>query len=428
MPNRYQINTTEVAKMVSKAWKTLPDEERETWEEIARKDKARYEYEKSIYNGPWKVPILKKEKKRRSNKKNGGTVHANNDPTTPPVGEDEEPPRSPSPEKPLSAFLAFANTKRRELRTRHQYGDRHDTGEVGKEGADTDEISATRLADLWKECDPIEKNRYLAQELVAKQQYATSRTAWQQETKHRMEAAAVAAVANRYQTKLAKDIFEDHVQAQQHASWCPPASASSRASRPATGLPEEYYTSTSALVPPSYYTEEASMYPPAALTAAALPVPSSSMASFLPPSQNGSRPPTDEYYYPPPPSTTTTPTYGYHDRSSSYRPNTYSVQDTSTANSRRGHRSGREGVGETTVSTEQQQQHPQYQQYPYPHQYQYYQYPYRYGYGYERPPVPLMSSSSSPVPVQPPPPASSQYQFQNSPDPTGVGTFLKIDS
>ena len=432
MPYRYQINTTEVAKMVSKAWKTLPDEERETWEEIARKDKARYEYEKSIYNGPWKVPIRKKEKKRRSNKKNGGNVQHCNNETTPPVGEEEEPPRSPSPEKPLSAFLAFANTKRRELRQRHQDGGRHAMGDVGKDNADTDELSSTRLAELWKECDPIEKNRYIAQALVAKQQYATSRLEWQRETKHRMEAAAVVAVANRYQTKMAKDIFEDHVQAQPpHASWCPPASAAARANLPAPGLPEEYYTSTSAMVPAPYYTEEASMYPPAARTGAALPVPSSSMAFFLPPSQHGSRPPTDEYHYPSPPSTTiTTPTYGYHDRSSSYRPTTYSVPDTSTANSRRGPRSGRDGAGETTVSTEQQQQqqHPQYPQYPYPQQYQYYQYPYRYGYGYERTPVPPMSSSSSSVPVQPPPPASSPYQFHNSPDPTGVGTFLKIES
>ena len=43
--------------MVSKAWKTLPEEEREKWEEMARKDKARYETEKSLYKGPWKVPI-----------------------------------------------------------------------------------------------------------------------------------------------------------------------------------------------------------------------------------------------------------------------------------------------------------------------------------------------------------------------------------
>ena len=55
--NITQLSTTEIAKMVSKAWKTLPEEEREKWEEMARKDKVRYETEKSLYKGPWKVPI-----------------------------------------------------------------------------------------------------------------------------------------------------------------------------------------------------------------------------------------------------------------------------------------------------------------------------------------------------------------------------------
>ncbi|OEU09653.1 non-histone protein, partial [Fragilariopsis cylindrus CCMP1102] len=44
-----KLSTTEIAKMVSKAWKTLPEDEREKWEEMARKDKVRYETEKSLY-------------------------------------------------------------------------------------------------------------------------------------------------------------------------------------------------------------------------------------------------------------------------------------------------------------------------------------------------------------------------------------------
>ena len=47
--------------MVSKAWKEMPEDEREKWEDIARLDKERYEREKLVYTGPWKVPILSKK-------------------------------------------------------------------------------------------------------------------------------------------------------------------------------------------------------------------------------------------------------------------------------------------------------------------------------------------------------------------------------
>jgi hypothetical protein len=58
-----QVSTTDVAKLVSQAWKEISDEERDTWEELARKDKARYEMEKSMYTGPWKVPAMKRSQK-----------------------------------------------------------------------------------------------------------------------------------------------------------------------------------------------------------------------------------------------------------------------------------------------------------------------------------------------------------------------------
>jgi hypothetical protein len=57
------MSTTEIAKMVSKAWKTLPEDEREKWEDMAREDKTRYENEKTLYKGPWKVAIVQPEYK-----------------------------------------------------------------------------------------------------------------------------------------------------------------------------------------------------------------------------------------------------------------------------------------------------------------------------------------------------------------------------
>ena len=49
--------------MVSEAWRELNPEEKEVWEKKARKDKARYEVEKAMYKGPWKVPANKRTPK-----------------------------------------------------------------------------------------------------------------------------------------------------------------------------------------------------------------------------------------------------------------------------------------------------------------------------------------------------------------------------
>ena len=76
--------------MVSQAWKALSHDEREEWEEMARRDKARFEYEKSIYAGPWKVPAKKRSQK---------------DPN--------------APKRPMSAFLSFSNSKRAQVKSRH---------------------------------------------------------------------------------------------------------------------------------------------------------------------------------------------------------------------------------------------------------------------------------------------------------------------
>lgn len=82
--------TTDIAKMVSEAWRELNPEEKEIWETKARKDKARYEVEKAMYKGPWKVPANKRTPK---------------DPT--------------APKRPMSAFLAFSNKRRAALKRQH---------------------------------------------------------------------------------------------------------------------------------------------------------------------------------------------------------------------------------------------------------------------------------------------------------------------
>ncbi|OEU15810.1 HMG-box, partial [Fragilariopsis cylindrus CCMP1102] len=123
-----KLSTTEVAKMVSIAWKALPEDEREKWEELARQDKARYEMEKSMYTGPWKVPATKR---------------INKDPK--------------APKRPMSAFLSFSNSKRQYVKNKHK---------------DVKNAEVSRiLAQMWKDADAEEKKMFVDGEFRLRQEY-----------------------------------------------------------------------------------------------------------------------------------------------------------------------------------------------------------------------------------------------------------------
>eukprot|EP00542_Grammatophora_oceanica_P004131 CAMPEP_0194066270 /NCGR_PEP_ID=MMETSP0009_2-20130614/85927_1 /TAXON_ID=210454 /ORGANISM="Grammatophora oceanica, Strain CCMP 410" /LENGTH=501 /DNA_ID=CAMNT_0038719201 /DNA_START=162 /DNA_END=1667 /DNA_ORIENTATION=+ len=77
--------TTAIAKMVSEAWKNLSKDDRAIWDDLAAKDKARYEIERSLYKGPWQVSNNKQR-----------------DPT--------------APRRPCSAFVSFLHAKRGEVK------------------------------------------------------------------------------------------------------------------------------------------------------------------------------------------------------------------------------------------------------------------------------------------------------------------------
>jgi hypothetical protein len=125
--------------MVSQAWKDLSEPEREKWEEMGRKDKARYEMEKSMYNGPWKVPASKKMAK---------------DPTR--------------PKRPMSAFLSYSNSKRKEVKEKYK-------------DAKTADISRI-LAQMWKDCPEEEKQQYVDEEFRLRQTYKISMSEWKTRT------------------------------------------------------------------------------------------------------------------------------------------------------------------------------------------------------------------------------------------------------
>uniref|UniRef100_A0A7S4AU04 HMG box domain-containing protein n=1 Tax=Pseudo-nitzschia australis TaxID=44445 RepID=A0A7S4AU04_9STRA len=139
-----KVSTTEVAKMVSRAWKALPEDEREKWEEMARQDKARYEMEKSMYTGPWKVPATKR------------------------VSKDPK-----APKRPMSAFLSFSNSRRSEVKNKYK-------------DAKNAEVSRI-LAQMWKDADEEEKKGFVDEEFALRQKYKIAMSEWKRQSEQEIK-------------------------------------------------------------------------------------------------------------------------------------------------------------------------------------------------------------------------------------------------
>ncbi len=134
-----KIQTTNIAKLVSKAWKDLTPEEKDEWEGQARRDKARFEVEKSLYTGPWKVPAKKRSQK---------------DPN--------------APKRPMSAFLAYSHAKR---------------AEVKKKSPNMNNAEISRvLAQLWKDAPEEEKKEHIEKEYQLRQKYLSEIAVWRENT------------------------------------------------------------------------------------------------------------------------------------------------------------------------------------------------------------------------------------------------------
>ena len=124
-----------MAKLVSQAWKDLSDEGRSEWLELGRIDRERYEREKAAYRGPWKVPDVK-------------------DPST--------------PKRPMSAFLAFSNERRKTIVAQNPHLSGRDISSL--------------LSKLWKECPSELKRTYREREAHERALYKKARAAWKQQT------------------------------------------------------------------------------------------------------------------------------------------------------------------------------------------------------------------------------------------------------
>mmetsp|Transcript_18278 Transcript_18278/g.26241 ORF Transcript_18278/g.26241 Transcript_18278/m.26241 type:complete len:370 (-) Transcript_18278:73-1182(-) len=135
--------TTNVAKMVSEAWKSLPSDERDYWEEMARKDKERYEMEKATYKGPWKVPA-------------------------------EKPVKDPNaPKRPMSAFLSYSNSKRSEVKKMNPQMTNAEVSRI--------------LAKMWKKATDDEKHDFVQRENLARKNYKEAMVEWKAGAEQRKE-------------------------------------------------------------------------------------------------------------------------------------------------------------------------------------------------------------------------------------------------
>jgi high mobility group protein B1 len=139
----------------------MEPEEKEEWEAKARKDKARYEVEKAMYKGPWKVPANKRT------------------------------PKDPSaPKRPMSAFLAFSNKRRAGLKKQNPDATNADLSKM--------------LSRTWKEAPQELRQKYMDEEAILRAKYKEEMAMWRKKAaeekkieRQEREAMAMQAAENR---------------------------------------------------------------------------------------------------------------------------------------------------------------------------------------------------------------------------------------
>jgi len=121
-------NVPHVAKLVAAAWRELSQEDRAIWDKRSSDDKKRYEVEKAMYTGPWKIPASKRARK---------------DPN--------------APKRPMSAFLAYSQRMRSVAKQDNQH-------------LSNTEISKL-LAEMWREAPDDIRREHIEQESEQRARY-----------------------------------------------------------------------------------------------------------------------------------------------------------------------------------------------------------------------------------------------------------------
>ena len=124
----------------------MKPEERAVWDEKARLDKERFEVEKALYKGPWKIPVEQKPKSHQ-------------DPA--------------APKRPMSSFLSYSNSKRSEIKRIHP----------GISNSDASKL----LAKMWKEAPYEEKREHIEREEHLREIYKREIAEYRNNKKNEME-------------------------------------------------------------------------------------------------------------------------------------------------------------------------------------------------------------------------------------------------
>ena len=104
---------------------------------MSRQDKARYEMEKKMYKGPWRIPAKLRKTKD-----------------------------SDAPKRPTSAYIMFAVARRAQVK-------------AANPGLKNGEL-ARLLASMWKEASDEDKKEYIDREFELRQEYKVLMQGWKQ--------------------------------------------------------------------------------------------------------------------------------------------------------------------------------------------------------------------------------------------------------
>jgi high mobility group protein B2 len=133
------LSFTEATKELGKKWNNLSDSEKGKFNEIAAKDKERYQKENEKYISSGAAAKFAKANPKVSKKVKKGEKDPN------------------APKKPLSAYMIFAKEKRAEVVEKNKTAG---FGEIGK-----------LIGDLWKNTSAADKQTYESKALKDKERY-----------------------------------------------------------------------------------------------------------------------------------------------------------------------------------------------------------------------------------------------------------------
>lgn len=165
----FDTKSTNITKLVSEAWKAVSPEEKAKYEQMARDDKKRYDIERSNYKDERGNLIANKKKLRDPN----------------------------APKRPMSAFLAFANSRRAEVKAQNPNGS---NGEISK-----------ILSKMWKEAPTSVQQEYRGKEAAQWATYKGEMTLWRKKNDGRKKGSRIlqGAAGNKDNNELKNKGFDE---------------------------------------------------------------------------------------------------------------------------------------------------------------------------------------------------------------------------